>query len=167
MKRNRKIPCLTNQLKSRINPFVGRVAFGTCCQINCSLSQRNSSFRPTDFHHGIESCVCKQQCIRISKTDIFGSRNDKTARNKSRIFPTLYHTCKPVQCPIRIASSNRLNKSRNNVVVHFSIFVISQRILLQTLHNLIICYHNRHVIVCFYYQLQYIQQFSGISSRIT
>ena len=52
--------------------------------------------------------------------------------NTLRVFPTLYHSCHPIQSRIRIRTSNTLNESRDYIIVHLTFLVVCQRILLQS-----------------------------------
>ena len=143
MQRHRQITCLFYQLQRTINSIICRIAFRRCGKIHTSLSKGNASLRPSYLHHCIKSSIGKQQSIRIGKSYILRRTDNQSARNELRIFPSLYHTCHPIECRIRITATYTLYECRYNIIVHLSLLIIRQRILLQPALHKSIIYHNR------------------------
>ena len=167
MKRNRQVPCLSHQGQGRVDTLVSRVTLRAGSQIDRSFRQRYPSFRPANLHDSIKGCIGQKQGIGIGQADIFGSRDNQAPGNEGRVLSSLHHTGQPIKRPIGITSTDGLDEGRDDVVMQLPILIISQRILLKTLHYLFI--GNNHLArraVSFHHQFQNVQQLPGISSRI-
>ena len=125
----------TDELEGGIDTEIGAVALGRGGQIDRCLGQGDAPLRPADLHHGIEGGVGEQKGIGICQADVLGSADDKSAGDELRVFPTLDHTCKPVEGGIGIGTPNALDEGGDDVVVHLALLVVGQGILLEALDN--------------------------------
>ena len=165
MQGDRLIARLAHHGERLVNAQIGRVALRRGGQIDRGLCQGYAPFGPAYLHDRIEGGIGQQQRIGIGQTNVFGCRDDQPAGNELRVFPTLYHPCHPVECRIRIAAADALDKGRDNVVVHLPVFVVGQRILLQARHDQLV--GNHHVAALrLDHQFQYVQQLAGIAAAI-
>ena len=114
-----------------------------------------------------ETRISQKKRIRIGKTNIFGCKYAQASRYEKRILAAVKHPCHPVNRSIGIRTADRLDKSRNDVVMHLPILVIHGHIVLQTGIDKLICYCNRgvrrHRI---HYNFKYVEQFACIASAL-
>ena len=73
------IACFFNKAKGIIDATVCRITLGRCSKIYTSLSKGYAGLGPSYFHNSIEGSISQQQGIRVCKTDILGSTDDKAA----------------------------------------------------------------------------------------
>ena len=96
-----------------------------------------------------------------------GSRNHQSAGNESRIFASFHHTGQPVDRSVGITATNRLDESGDNVIMHLSILVVCQRILLQPFGHHFIGDDNSLFRFRLHNEFQYIKQLAGVSTGET
>lgn len=121
---------------------------------------------PSYFHHGIEGGIGQQQGVRIGQADILGGTDHHSAGNKLGVFPTLYHAGHPVEGGIGVAATDALDEGRYDIIVHLAVFVVGQRILLQTADNKFVGDDHLAGIGRFHDELQDVEQLTGIASAI-
>lgn len=68
MKWHRKIACLPDKVKSRIDRQIGGVAFGGCREIDRTLGERNPSLRPAYLMNRIKRGIGKKKRVRVSES---------------------------------------------------------------------------------------------------
>ncbi len=74
--------------------------------------------------NGLKPGYSYRQSTGIRIADIFRGKHDQTTSDKDRIFPTLEHAREIINSRIGITSSNRLDESRYDIIMHLAIFII-------------------------------------------
>ena len=97
--------------------------------------QYDTSFWKSYFMYRIKTGICQKKSIGIGQTYIFRSRNQQTTRNEFGVFAAFHHPGQPIHGRLRIASSYGFDESRDDVVMHFAVLVVGQRIFLQAFHH--------------------------------
>ena len=139
MKRHRKVASFFHKFEGRVDGIVSRIAFGRIGKVNNCFAEHYARFGIAHSVNSIKTSLRKQHSVRIGKTNILAGRNYQSPGNKFEVFTTCKHTRKPIYSGIGIASSDTLDKRRNNIVMHLAIFIIHCKIFLKTLHyNLIV-----------------------------
>ena len=89
----------------------------------------------------LETGIRQQQSVGICQPDVFGGEYYQAAGNKLDIFASGYHTSQPIDRGIGVAPAYAFDESRYDVVMHLAVFVVSQRVLLQTVFDEFVVYH--------------------------
>ena len=91
------VATLSDLFQGCVDTHVSRVALRARSQVDRSLGQRYASLRPSYLHHHVEGGVGQQQGVGIGQSDVLSSRDDQTAGDELRVFPTLDHPCHPIR----------------------------------------------------------------------
>ena len=118
--------------------------------------------------HDLEAGIGKQQRIGICKTDVLGCGNAQTAGNEKGILSSIKHPSQIIDSSIGIRPSDGLDESRDDIVVHFTILVISSHIFLNTARNQLVVNHNRSTLMRsgINRNLKNIQEFPPVTSAV-
>lgn len=87
-------------------------------------------------------------------------------RAMNSVFATFYHACHPIERCVRVAASYAFDECGDDVVVHLSLLVVCQRVLLYALSHKGIRDFYRVGRGRFYYELQDVEEFSGVTAGI-
>ena len=164
MERHGEIPCVPHERERLVYAIVGRVALRRCSQVDSSLCQWDTSLGPSYLHDSVKGGVGQQQCVRVGKADILACRYDKAAGDELRVLAALYHPCHPVKGCVRVRSTNRLDECGDDVVVHLTILVVGERVLLQTCCDNIVSDDDITILRRLYHKLQNIKKLPGVAS---
>ena len=69
--------------------------------------------------------ICYYQGLRISVAYIFSRTDNDPARNKPYVLSTFQHTGQIVQSSVGITAAHTFNKSRNDIVMIITFFIIA------------------------------------------
>ena len=126
---------MAHVLQGSVYGVVGTVALGRSGQVDGCLGQGYATLRPPYLLHGIEGGICQEQGIGVCQTYVLRGRDYQAPCYEGRVFPTLYHACQPVDGGIGVAASYALDEGRDDVVVHLSVLVVCQGVLLKALRH--------------------------------
>ena len=124
-----------HELEGFVDALVGRVALGRRGEVDGGFGEGNAPFGPSDFCHRIEGRVGQEQGVGVGQANVFRGRNHEAARNELRVLAALDHACQPVESRVGVAAADALDEGRNDVVVHFALFVVGEGILLELERN--------------------------------
>ena len=164
---NGQVACLPHQFEGVVDGHVGGVALGTGGEVDGSLRQRDASFRPAYFHDGVEAGIGQQQGVGVRQSDVLGSGNDETAGYESGVFTALYHACQPVDGSVGVAAADGLDEGGDDVVVHLSVFVVGEGVLLKALGHHLVGNDNGVAGFGLHDEVEDIKQFAGIAATVT
>ena len=115
--------------------------------------------------HGIESGICKKQCIRIGEADIFRSQYHHTPCYEFRFLTSRNHPRKPIKSGIGVGTAYALYKSGNYIIVHLSVLIVGGRILLKAVSDYPVIDHHSFTRRCrLLKEVYYIKKFTSIAT---
>ena len=136
VERHGQVARLTHQRQRTVDGQISRVALRTARQIDRRLGQDDAPLRPPDLLQRLEASVGQQQRVGVGQPDVLRRRDDQPTRNELRILASLDHPRQPVDGRVRVATTDRLDEGRDDVVMHLAALVVGCGVLLQTLHDL-------------------------------
>ena len=164
--RHGQIAGLTHGGQGGVDGHVGRVALGRGGKIYGALGQRDASFGHADLADHIECGVGQQQRVGVGEADILSRHDDQTTGDELRVLAPFDHSRQPVDGAVGVGAADALDEGRDDVVVHLSLLVVGQRILLQPFyHYLVVDHHRLPVGGGLLYEVEDIEELAGIAPR--
>ena len=147
---------------------VSTVAFGRGCQVDGALAQWNASFGPTNLVDDVEGGVGQQQSVGVSQSYVLGGEDTQAARNELGVFAALNEAGEPIDGRIGVATTDALDESRDDVVVHLAVLVEGEGILLQSAGDNLVVDHKRLVgIERLHDEVENVEQLACVAARET
>ena len=167
MQRHRQAARLAHVLQGCVNGVVGTVALWRGGQVYGCLRQRDTPLGPPYLLHGIEGSISQEQGVGVCQAYVLRGRDYQAPCYEGRIFPTLYHACQPVDGGIGVAASYALDEGRDDVVVHLSVLVVCQGVLLKALRHQRVGHFQRFALLhALGQEFQDVEQLACIASAI-
>ena len=119
---------LFHKLLGRLESFVNRIGFGRDTQVHHTLSHGQFSLRRAQPLHGLHGIQGHAEGPWIGETNVLAGHSDHSPGYVFGIHATIQHANHPVQCCIRIRTSNGLVQCADGVIKLLSAFVVPAKL---------------------------------------